>query len=163
MQKAHSDIQNVASTNGDGVVIHEDGTVVRDSDEGTTLHDDNASTRGIVSPHSPDSAKQSSLGDANGLAADGIPTIRVSTESDRDVDVDEHGQVQKDTGKQNGFGPKEGADALEKPVQAAAGDPEKGDEPSSPLPSQEPFSFSNKRLCERWLDNLFMVLYEVSP
>ena len=28
-------------------------------------------------------------------------------------------------------------------------------------PSQEPFSFSNKRLCERWLDNLFMVLYEV--
>lgn len=24
------------------------------------------------------------------------------------------------------------------------------------------FSFTNKRLCERWLDNLFMVLYEVS-
>jgi hypothetical protein len=32
---------------------------------------------------------------------------------------------------------------------------------SSPAPVQEPFSFSNKRLCERWLDNLFMVLYEV--
>ena len=34
------------------------------------------------------------------------------------------------------------------------------EEPPSP---SEPFSFSNKRLCERWLDNLFMVLYEVSP
>jgi len=55
-------------------------------------------------------------------------------------------------------------------VQAAAGDDEadvtgaekdakKAKEPASPLP-QEPFSFSNKRLCERWLDNLFMVLYE---
>lgn len=30
-------------------------------------------------------------------------------------------------------------------------------------PSEESeLSFSNKRLCERWLDNLFMVLYEVS-
>ena len=27
--------------------------------------------------------------------------------------------------------------------------------------AQEPFSFSTKRLCEGWLDNLFMVLYEV--
>lgn len=26
--------------------------------------------------------------------------------------------------------------------------------------SSAPFSFTNKRLCERWLDNLFMVLYE---
>jgi Chs5-Arf1p-binding protein BUD7/BCH1 len=25
------------------------------------------------------------------------------------------------------------------------------------------FSFANKRLCERWLDNLFMCLYEVRP
>jgi len=52
-------------------------------------------------------------------------------------------------------------ETLEKPVQAAAAEP--GEEvPASPVPtsSTEPFSFSNKRLCERWLDNLFMVLYE---
>ncbi|KAG8216377.1 Chs5p-Arf1p-binding proteins-domain-containing protein, partial [Butyriboletus roseoflavus] len=30
----------------------------------------------------------------------------------------------------------------------------------SPRASQDMFSFTNKRLCERWLDNLFMVLYE---
>lgn len=29
-------------------------------------------------------------------------------------------------------------------------------------PQETGFSFTNKRLCERWLDNLFMVLYEVS-
>jgi hypothetical protein len=48
---------------------------------------------------------------------------------------------------------------VEKPVQAAADDKQDlGDLGSQPA---EPFSFSNKRLCERWLDNLFMVLYEV--
>lgn len=36
-------------------------------------------------------------------------------------------------------------------VQTSAGEGEEG----------EGFSFTNKRLCERWLDNLFMVLYEV--
>lgn len=33
-----------------------------------------------------------------------------------------------------------------------------GDDPAE----ESELSFSNKRLCERWLDNLFMVLYEVS-
>ena len=51
--------------------------------------------------------------------------------------------------------------ALEKPVQAA-GEGEQNVNEASPAPVQEPFSFSTKRLCERWLDNLFMVLYEVS-
>lgn len=51
--------------------------------------------------------------------------------------------------------------ALEKPVQAA-GEGEQNINEASPAPVQEPFSFSTKRLCERWLDNLFMVLYEVS-
>lgn len=50
---------------------------------------------------------------------------------------------------------------LEKPVQAAGEGDQKVNE-ASPIPVQESFSFSNKRLCERWLDNLFMVLYEVS-
>ena len=52
---------------------------------------------------------------------------------------------------------------LEKPVQARAANEEgNGNEDAGPNPAQEGFSFSNKRLCERWLDNLFMVLYEVS-
>lgn len=34
-----------------------------------------------------------------------------------------------------------------------------GDDPAE----ESELSFSSKRLCERWLDNLFMVLYEVSP
>ena len=49
---------------------------------------------------------------------------------------------------------------LERPVQAA-GEGNQNVNEASPAPAQEPFSFSNKRLCERWLDNLFMVLYEV--
>ena len=49
---------------------------------------------------------------------------------------------------------------VEMPVQAA-GEGEQNMNEASPGPVQEPFSFSNKRLCERWLDNLFMVLYEV--
>ena len=50
---------------------------------------------------------------------------------------------------------------LERPVQAAGEGDQKNMNEASPAPAQEPFSFSNKRLCERWLDNLFMVLYEV--
>lgn len=51
---------------------------------------------------------------------------------------------------------------LQHPAQAAASD---SDESKDATPiggpgAQESFSFSNKRLCERWLDNLFMVLYE---
>lgn len=41
--------------------------------------------------------------------------------------------------------------SVEKPTQAA--DDEQQEQEVS-------FSFGNKRLCERWLDNLFMVLYE---
>ena len=49
---------------------------------------------------------------------------------------------------------------IERPVQAA-GEGDQNVNEASPAPAQEAFSFSNKRLCERWLDNLFMVLYEV--
>jgi hypothetical protein len=56
-------------------------------------------------------------------------------------------------------------EGLQQPAQAAAseGDGENKDTTTIGGPGgQESFSFSNKRLCERWLDNLFMVLYEVS-
>ncbi|KIK04834.1 hypothetical protein K443DRAFT_675610 [Laccaria amethystina LaAM-08-1] len=182
MQKAQGDIQQaVASTNGhvpddmtsEGdageVVIHEDGTVVPAS------MDDQASTRGIISPstesvgHSP------------------IPTIKISTDDDDDEEeeeedvkgkrkADESGDADDEADELDGDEEQEAKkevdapapingqqvkdmDTLEKPVQAA-GEGEQNINESSPPPAQEPFSFSNKRLCERWLDNLFMVLYE---
>jgi Chs5-Arf1p-binding protein BUD7/BCH1 len=178
MQKAQGEISPLASThavNGresseaDTMVIHEDGTVVtRDSvlSNSTTLGnqaDDDASIRGVSSPTrgaSSDSVPDTSS--ANGSSvniADGIPipTIRISTESDREREQEPglNGDV-----KQNGI--KGAGDTVEKPVQAAAGEAGEGtQELPTTSAAPEPFSFSNKRLCERWLDNLFMVLYEV--
>ncbi|KAI8089750.1 Chs5p-Arf1p-binding proteins-domain-containing protein [Halteromyces radiatus] len=48
--------------------------------------------------------------------------------------------------------------SLERPRQAAE-DP-KSDDKEARVKEDVNFSFGNKRLCERWLDNLFMVLYE---
>ncbi|KAJ3482801.1 hypothetical protein NLI96_g6731 [Meripilus lineatus] len=131
--------------------------------------DDNASTRAVRSgantPAPTHSAKESSVG----IGKNGLPTIRISTESNRErerakseeqeqndngvegVEEADGGKVeepQPETSKENGVK----VDQLEKPSQAGIQD--------APNPSQEAFSFSNKRLCERWLDNLFMVLYE---
>jgi len=158
MQKAQADIQKATAVNGhgkdtsvdgdvSGIIIHEDGTV-------RTSPDDNASTRGMLSPSSP----------TGPLAADGndgpvpIPTIRVSTESDRATREETLVGHSSDNGESQGNGPQE-IQGLEKPVQAAASEEKDSSDPST-ASHQEPFSFSNKRLCERWLDNLFMVLYE---
>ncbi|KAH9887210.1 chaps-domain-containing protein [Cubamyces lactineus] len=124
--------------------------------------DDDASTRGVVSPtqSAPDEEGQGAVNDTDSetLAnADGLPTIRISTESAREQaaaakEANGHGEP-----KENGIKDSAG-NALEKPVQAAAENNQDGE--GGQGASQEPFSFSNKRLCERWLDNLFMVLYE---
>ncbi|KAF8156857.1 chaps family protein [Crassisporium funariophilum] len=96
-----------------------------------------------------------------------------ATEMDSDEEDDEEEEVGLPAAKQNGDAnptqkpkPKQNGDVLtlnldlEKPVQAA-GEGEQNINEASPTPAQqEAFSFSNKRLCERWLDNLFMVLYE---
>ncbi|KAH9026286.1 Chs5p-Arf1p-binding proteins-domain-containing protein [Lactarius deliciosus] len=66
-----------------------------------------------------------------------IPTIRISTESAREETL----RAQKAAAA---------ATVNWQPV------PDGLQQPGG----QESFSFSNKRLCERWLDNLFMVLYE---
>ena len=171
-------------------VIHEDGSVhptkrrsaslatslVADANGGA---DDDASVRAVKeSPtHKP---RQTSL------AVSDIPTIRISTESDgdreREVAVREAGKQaerreesqkegkeeesseeseDEDPARVNGTSPVV-HDTLEKPIQAAA-DNSSGSEdaPTAPATAADSFSFSNKRLCERWLDNLFMVLYEV--
>ena len=169
MQKAQGEISPLASSNtvngkassegnSSTAVIHEDSTVVIRHSEGSA--DDDASTRGVVSSSS--AADVSSADSSPNVDGIPIPTIRISTESQRDGDLS---PPQKEPGvngdaKQNGV--KEIGDTLEKPIQAAAGEAGEGvQEPPSPKSAQEPFSFSNKRLCERWLDNLFMVLYEV--
>ncbi|KAF8067804.1 Chs5p-Arf1p-binding proteins-domain-containing protein [Lyophyllum atratum] len=160
MQKAQGDFNQVPATpNGDAgneevdagrVVIHEDGTVASISSP-----DDKSSTRGMMS------TKSSMDASANGSTLDAaIPMIRVSTESDREREEEQDiSRAVTPKIKVNGEADIEsGVEPLEKPVQAAAGEGEQVEgEPSSPS-TQEPFSFSNKRLCERWLDNLFMDL-----
>ncbi|OCH91280.1 chaps-domain-containing protein [Obba rivulosa] len=174
MQKAQGDIRPHTaspSSNGDedSAVVHEDGSVSSSRvlpkrgaslTESSTLApkledqaDDDASTRGVHS------ANPSTDGDT--LTPNGIPTIRISTESDVDREtkaeepaekhVNGNGEVRE--AKDNGVSEVVGQ-ALEKPVQAG------GQDEGIAAGTQEPFSFSNKRLCERWLDNLFMVLYE---
>ncbi|THH12959.1 hypothetical protein EW146_g7212 [Bondarzewia mesenterica] len=167
MQKAQSEF-HVASESD--IVIHEDGTVVnaRDSalSEGTTLAaaasgegaDDDASTRGVVSPSS---RHGSASKDLNGEGS--IPTIRISTESNRAEREEKEAEVSgnrevKVNGSSEHAGPKHST--LQQPMQAAAGEGEQDGGENSGNPAPEPFSFTNKRLCERWLDNLFMVLYE---
>lgn len=158
MQKAQVDIQKVVTPNGarSDRVILEDSSVTGS----TTLADDDASTRGVSSPLS-ESESRPEL--ENGLnASGGIPTILVSSDSDTEREIAEsiassvvgNGVVKEDEVTESASMQ---SPALEKPMQAAGEEPE----PQSPNANQEAFSFTNKRLCERWLDNLFMVLYEV--
>ncbi|EIN08929.1 chaps family protein [Punctularia strigosozonata HHB-11173 SS5] len=183
MQKAASDIHQHARTaskdaDAESTVVGHDGSLAPDAAQGKGKgkgkadpngDDDDASTRGVVSP-----AVSASDADVEDLQA-GIPTIRISSESDRTHRLEREREKEKEKeeaeekakahaqaeAEANGVN---GAGGLERPVQAAAGTGEAGDEDAlkSPNPGagQEAFSFSNKRLCERWLDNLFMVLYE---
>lgn len=137
MQKAQSDIKTVPNSarSSSGPVIHEDGTV-----------DDGSSTRAIVSPPSPEPA--------------GIPTIKISgeeaeagQEAEREPDEGDIVSTPLHINGPNGV-------TMQKPVQAAGEDKQDSSDITA-VAQAEPFSFSNKRLCERWLDNLFMVLYEV--
>ncbi|OAX33542.1 chaps-domain-containing protein, partial [Rhizopogon vinicolor AM-OR11-026] len=163
MQKAHVDIQKVVTTNGartmngSVTVIHEDGSVTEGN---TMLADDDASTRGVSSPLSESESRPEI---ENGLnASGGIPTIRVSSDSDTEREIAEsiassvvaEAIAKEDEAKQSASVQ---SPALEKPMQAAGEEPEPSQSPNT---NQEAFSFTNKRLCERWLDNLFMVLYE---
>jgi hypothetical protein len=166
MQKAQAEISPLISkppVNGTetdlSTVIHEDGTVSRSNTLADAGADDDASTRAVLSLDGPGGPRSASS--ATNIA-DGIPVIRISAESDRGEDPSRTSHEQGVNGnvKQNWV--ESAGDTLEKPVQAAAGEGGEGTQDMpSPNAAQEPFSFSNKRLCERWLDNLFMVLYEV--
>jgi hypothetical protein len=93
---------------------------------------DDASTTAIRSPAQPNTQPSTQPNTPSD-----IPTIRISSESDRVRPNGKHEPV------------------LEKPELAQA-----NESPSSPMPmanGEEVVSaFSNKRLCERWLDNLFL-------
>jgi hypothetical protein len=136
-----------------------------------TLADDDASTKGVVTPRSENregSPTSSDVQSTTQTYVDNesvIPTIRISTESAREASL----SAEKATApaKLNGLENTNGdpaVEGLQQPAQAAAGDSDGDSKDATPTggSGQESFSFSNKRLCERWLDNLFMVLYEVS-
>ncbi|TFK20379.1 chaps-domain-containing protein [Coprinopsis marcescibilis] len=142
--KGEGDASPDAESDAGRVVIHEDGTVTRRS------FDDKASTRGIISPPSPRTADSASGSNGGGAA---IPTIKISSDEDTSDAEEEEADI-----AQTPVAPKSEANGVQKPQQAAGEDQDGSD--TSNQPAAEPFSFTNKRLCERWLDNLFMVLYE---
>ncbi|CAE6456889.1 hypothetical protein ACGC1H_002056 [Rhizoctonia solani] len=146
-------------------VIHEDGTITH----GRPV-EDNASTRAMRRSPSPGALSNLSTDEVE-LA---VPTIKVTHEDDEaqqngvpTIKVSEHND--EDAGEeQEASGFSGAAEGLEKPVPITISteDTEHKEngapsEPGSALPkADETMSFSTKRLCERWLDNLFMVLYE---
>ena len=169
MQKAQGDIQKVTlkqrthsaaeGTSDEGsTVVHEDGSVTKVSEIATLTADDDASTRGVHSSGESKVSERSGRAHNGGLSpSSSIPIIRVSTESEIEKELAESSRTTS-----NGMDNEEDVSSLaspilEKPIAVAAND----EAESSPSTPQEMFSFTNKRLCERWLDNLFMVLYEV--
>ncbi|KAF8748412.1 ChAPs (Chs5p-Arf1p-binding proteins) [Rhizoctonia solani] len=146
-------------------IIHEDGTITHGRPA-----DDNASTRGMRRSPSPGALSNLSTDEVEFA----VPTIKVTHEEDESqangvptIKVSEHNDEGAGEEKEaSGFSG--AAEGLEKPVSITvsteeAEHKENGalNEPGSVPPKpDETMSFSTKRLCERWLDNLFMVLYE---
>ncbi|GAA5906822.1 hypothetical protein JCM8208_000049 [Rhodotorula glutinis] len=97
-----------------------------------------------------------------------IPTIKVSTESDGERERDElrrfeeseAGRRARDKVAQPGAAKVPAAIAEDKEDGAAEDESAKGDVDGDKEDKDGAAGFQNKRLCERWLDNLFMVLYE---
>ncbi|KAF6744813.1 Chs5p-Arf1p-binding proteins-domain-containing protein [Ephemerocybe angulata] len=131
MQKAQGDIKQVG---GNGHAASGSRGVIHE--DGTVVQDDKASTRGIIAPPSPE------------------PTEGKARAKVEDEDAEEGDIVATPSHLRNGV-----SALVEKPVQAAGEDKQDSSDITA-VAQAEPFSFSNKRLCERWLDNLFMVLYE---
>ncbi|KAL7422419.1 bud site selection protein [Cryptotrichosporon argae] len=126
---------------------HSNGSAGDDGDD-----DDDASTRAMRSPRPPLD------GDGSGDAPPDtpIPTIRISSESTRGAPNATTGTGKEDVRVE--------PPVLEKPETAqasengAAAQIKKEQEEGKKAAAGS--AFENKRLCERWLDNLFLVLYE---
>ncbi|RDW86845.1 uncharacterized protein DSM5745_03487 [Aspergillus mulundensis] len=92
---------------------------------------------------------------------DGSPAEPAETNGDSEQGNGENGgPVDTVTEIVNGDDQPQGESSIERPEQTVASEVAKsGNE--NPDPSHSSYTqFKNKRLCERWLDNLFMVLYE---
>lgn len=128
--------------------------------------DDDASTRALHSETPANAAVPASTDNLPTPPSPSIPTIKVSTESDGEREREAIAAFEDSAeGKASASGGE--VPGVEKP-QTVHGDPEEtpattttGAPETSASGVNAPGSFSNKRLCERWLDNLFMVLYEV--
>lgn len=183
MQKANGDMppSSAALDQPEGV-IHEDGTV--EFPTTTTANgngraggaDENASTRAIVGEGidpAPTLADQKPVAigdefddttsDPEDAEVDGFPEEKEETESTEETP--EGNGEDAEAASTNGLAPTVDdattLNSVERPSLVAMKEEGGDDESKSPVPPQD-YSFSNKRLCERWLDNLFMVLYEVS-
>lgn len=98
--------------------------------------DDDASSSGTRSP------------DNRSRSPSNIPTIRISSESDR-VAAATNGHVDELETVQEG-------PELDQQPQSAGTDAPQSPEATQPQGPEAMSAFSNKRLCERWLDNLFL-------
>jgi Chs5-Arf1p-binding protein BUD7/BCH1 len=159
MQKAQAEVDEIDR----GKVV--DG---KDFENG----DDKASIRALKSSAEVND-RSSRVGDDNESE---IPTIKISNDEDTPKEEGEDGvgkiQDESTSSKIDAEVPE-----LVKPSATHHDSSEKEDEKAiaedeevqgigiakkvNGKPANNDLSFSNKRLCERWLDNLFMVLYEV--
>ena len=134
MQKAQTEVRAVQESDSKPA-IHEDGMVAPVPKHKDGDADDDASTRGVVSPSSEKADRENeddpdNLDDVSSKQAEAksdlnvsaIPTIRISTESERDRELN----GDSDKGQTNGRSQADDSSGLEKPVQAASG--EKSDE-----------------------------------
>ncbi|CAG8443801.1 10277_t:CDS:10 [Ambispora gerdemannii] len=119
----------------------------------------------IKTSEAPDEKEQQSTNESESIPKENNPTDPETLDDDEKTEIS--GENDAENNKENDPGPIpfKGPE-LERPSQAA--NEEKNDAQSqhdeqnkdAVLKKDYAFSFNNKRLCERWLDNLFMVLYE---
>lgn len=108
-------------------------------------------------PEPTTNGSSSTNGDSEAAEKKDGSEASASVNGDADADADASSIVENDTTT-----PASAADAVAQPsntvakVEAKAGD----DTKSAPSSAPSQLRFNNKRLCERWLDSLFMVLYE---
>jgi Chs5-Arf1p-binding protein BUD7/BCH1 len=114
-------------------------------------NDDNASTRGMVSPSRQSTSTEPEV-DAK---------ARASTDSTTEPEEPVSAQAEALNGmKTTGFA--NGSGGVNKPTRAAASEADEAeDEYRKNHVKADATALNSKRLCERWLDNMFMCLYEV--
>lgn len=126
-------------------------------------HEKSASVVGVRGSVGDDEAEEDTEDDAP--AVNGDSKLEIAAVTNGDGEQTEEDAEPKDPAEAE---TKEPADTIEKPEQTVLPEETKaGEDAAEPIdgvgtPAAQKYThFQNKRLCERWLDNLFMVLYEV--